>query len=151
MATHKLTFEDFDSDDFSLIAIYTTLDDYLLAYKLNCACNLNLKRSKEDIVYSENELHSFYDAHHMPTDNYLALLKNKSEVSNIKNENELFTFNKVAFILPEFSKADFFLKIEPQNKELTESIINKIKSIQQVSTVRYIAHNAIKNKRNLIF
>lgn len=151
MAIHKLTFEDFDSEDFSLIAVYTTLDDYLLAYKLNTACKLKLKRTKEDIVYSESEYHSFYDFEDKLTELYFALLKNKSEVTITKNENELFTFNKVAYVLPEFSKADFFLKIEPKNDTLAKNLIHKINSIQQVSTVRLIANETIKNKSNLIF
>ena len=151
MAIHKLTFEDFDSEDFSLIAVYTTLDDYLLAYKLNAACNLELKRSKEDIVYSESEYHSFYDFEDSIPESYFALLKNKSEVTITKSENELFTFNKIAYILPEFSKADYFLKIEPKNEAPSKSLIQKINTIQRVSTVRLIANETIKNKSNLIF
>ncbi|NQY04656.1 MAG: IPExxxVDY family protein [Flavobacteriaceae bacterium] len=151
MATHKLLLEDFEDDNFNLIAIYSAIDDYLLAYKLNTFCDLNLKRAKEDLIYSENEYHSFFDFEDEQKDIYYALLKNKSEISKKKEQDELFNISQVVHILPEYSRADYFLKIEPKNDELSLRIHAKLKEINQIAMSRIIESSDIKNKSNLIF
>lgn len=151
MAIHKLSLDDFQDDDFSLISIYTTLDDYLLAFKLNEVCGLRLIRAKEDLEYSEHEVHSFFDFEDKRNDAYFALLKNKSEVSNQENSDALFNVNKVVYILPEYNKADYLLKIEPKNDILGKELLTQINRIDRVSTSRLINNKNIKNLSNLIF
>ena len=55
MAVHKLVLDDFVDADYSLFAIHCDLEDYRLAFHINCALNTNLKRTKEDIDFNDNE------------------------------------------------------------------------------------------------
>ena len=43
MALHKLQVDDFYDDTYKLIAVHCALEDYRLAYLLNCYLGLNLK------------------------------------------------------------------------------------------------------------
>jgi hypothetical protein len=151
MAIYKVSLDDFEDDDFCIIAIYTPLDDYRLVYKLNIACRLNLVRAKEDLVCSENEYHAFFDYEDKKNAKYYALLKNKSKVMLQKEPGELFHYNGVVYVLPEYKKADFLLKIEPKNGRLIENIMTSLKQLDQITTARVIDHGKIKNKSNLIF
>ena len=54
--------------------------------------------------------------------------------------------------LPEFKKAAYFLKIEGEKNQIkTDLIIQKLKTIDQVSTVYAVEKSQIKSKNNLIF
>jgi hypothetical protein len=56
------------------------------------------------------------------------------------------------YLLPEFRKVDFFLKIDnteaPENVLKTQLLLN---TIENVSTVYQVNTNQIKSKNNLIF
>ena len=49
MAIHKIYIEDFVEEDYHLIALHTSLEDYRLAYFLNRELGLGLSKSKSDI------------------------------------------------------------------------------------------------------
>ena len=151
MAIYKVSLDDFEDDDFCIIAIYTPLDDHLIVYKLNIACRLNLARTKEDLVCSENERHAFFDYEDKKNARYYALLKNKTKVLRQKEPGELFHYNEVIYVIPEYKKADFLLKIEPKNDQLIASIMTRLKQLDQITTARVIDQGKIKNKSNLIF
>lgn len=151
MATHKLSFDDFEEEDFSLIAIYTPLEDYLLAYAVNNLCNFRLKRAAEDLSFSTSEQHPFYEFEDKRNGFNFALLKNKSEIISTQESEGLFNFTKIGYLLPEFNRADFFLKIEPHNEVKCGELINDLNRIEKVTTVRVIEQQTIINKNNLIF
>ena len=44
MAIHKIQINDFVSDDYELIAIHSSLEDYKLAYRLNKELGLQLQK-----------------------------------------------------------------------------------------------------------
>ena len=58
MAVHKLIVDDFDDDDYLLLAIHCALEDYRLAYLLNQYLDINLKRKVHDLDF--NKLESSY-------------------------------------------------------------------------------------------
>ena len=65
-------------------------------------------------------------------------------------ETALTNFKNV-YLLPEFKKVDYFLKIDHLNAINENEIINSLKEISQIVTVYNIEIEKIKNKNNLIF
>ncbi|MFV5685217.1 IPExxxVDY family protein [Flavobacterium sp. GB2R13] len=162
MAIHKLDLGEFDEIDYYLIAIHTSLEDYRLAFFINQLLPINLSKSKNEIQINIEEGETnfskfyYYDNEKAITWN---LIQNKNEVVQQKKGISQNLFSNVTmevatkvFLLPEFKKVDYFLKIE--NIEDTTSIstiqtiLNKIDSI---STLYTVDTNQIKSKNNLIF
>jgi len=54
MAINKLVLDDFVDVDYSLFAIHCDLEDYRLAFSINQALKTKLKRTKEDVDFSDN-------------------------------------------------------------------------------------------------
>jgi len=162
MAVHKLDFDDFNEVDYQLIAIHTALDDYRLAYFINQKLPINLKMNEAEIHINIKEGETkfsrfyFYDKENEVSWN---LIQNKNEViQQVKNTSQnLFSnlnmeVSTKVFLLPEFKKVDYFLKIEN-----TEEVMNireiqlLLNSIENISTVYSVATHKIKSKNNLIF
>lgn len=162
MAIHKLDLGEFDEIDYYLIAIHTSLEDYRLAFFINQLLPINLSKSKNEIQINIEEGETnfsrfyYYDNEKAITWN---LIQNKNEVIQQKKGISQNLFSNVTmevstkvFLLPEFKKVDYFLKIE--NVEDTTSVskiqtaLNKIDSISTLYTVDI---NQIKSKNNLIF
>ncbi len=159
MAIHKLYIDEFDEVDYELIAIHTSLEDYRLAYYINQNLPVLLQKSKNEIEISIKEgttNFSRYIFQNQEKDIAWNLIQNKNEVIQQKNNSQdLFanTTMEIAtkvYLLPEFKKVDFFLKIENDCYD-TEEITNKINKIDRVSTVYSVDTNQIKSKNNLIF
>jgi hypothetical protein len=164
MGTIKLHIDDFEENNYLLIAIHTTLEDYRLAYFLNKHLSLQLQKQEEDIhiQVKENQssfsLYSFYDKEQYVTWN---LVQNKNEIVIQPEEkplNDLFSENLQAiettiYLLPELKKVDYFLKIEnlTEQENLFIETLKKLKTIEKISLVYNIDTNSIKNKNNLIF
>ena len=49
MITHKILINDFISEDYELIALHSSLDDYKLAYLINSLLNIHLKKNNFNI------------------------------------------------------------------------------------------------------
>lgn len=162
MATHKLDLGDFDDIDYYLIAIHTSLEDYRLAYFINQQLPINLSKSKEEVQINIKEGETnfsrfyYYDIENAVSWN---LIQNKNEVLQKKVDKVQNLFSNVSmeistkvYLLPEFKKADYFLKIENTEETVNavkiKTLLNKIDSI---STVYSVDTNKIKSKNNLIF
>ncbi len=162
MAIHKLDFDVFDEIDYQLIAIHTSIEDYRLAYFINQKLQINLSKSKNEIQIKVKEgktnFSRFY-YHNMEKEISWNLIQNKNEVIQQKKDNNQNLFSNLTlevltkvYLLPEYKKVDYFLKIE----NLEESIyINKIQTklneIDTISAVYTVELNKIKSKNNLIF
>ncbi|MDI5886922.1 MULTISPECIES: IPExxxVDY family protein [Flavobacterium] len=162
MAIHKLDLGEFDEIDYYLIAIHTSLEDYRLAYFINQKLPINLSKSKNEIQINikegETNFSRFYynDAEKEVSWN---LIQNKSEVIQYKKGSTQNLFSNVTmevstkvFLLPEFRKVDYFLKIENNEDTMNVSKIQiLLNTIDNVSTVYTVDTNQIKSKNNLIF
>ena len=162
MAIHKLDLGEFDEIDYYLIAIHTSLEDYRLAFFINQILPINLSKSKSEIQINikegETNFSRFYynDEESAITWN---LIQNKNEVIQYKKGNTQNLFSNVTmevstkvFLLPEFKKADYFLKIENNDDAMNVSKIQiLLNTIDSVSTVYTVDTNQIKSKNNLIF
>ena len=161
MAVHKLHLEEFDEIDYQLIAIHTSLEDYRLAYYINQNLPITLKKNNCNIQISNKEGETQFTRFVFEDSKDIAwnLVQNKNDVfvpSQTSNQG-LFSesnnkFSTKIYLIPEFKKVDYFLKIE--NGEVTidmSKITNSIKKIDRVSTVYAVEVEKIKSKNNLIF
>ncbi|RDI56933.1 IPExxxVDY family protein [Flavobacterium glaciei] len=162
MAIHKLDLGEFDEIDYYLIAIHTSLEDYRLAYFINQKLPINLSKSKNEIQINIKEGETnfsrfiYNDAEKEISWN---LIQNKNEVIQYKKGSTQNLFSNVTmevatkvFLLPEFKKVDYFLKIENNEDTMNVSKIQiLLNTIDNVSTVYTVSTNQIKSKNNLIF
>ena len=162
MAIHKLDFYDFDEIDYSLIAIHTSLEDYRLAYFINQRLHVNLNKSNKEIQITdkEGEVHfSRFHYYEKKKDISWDLIQNINEVIQQKKEDNqnLFTnfdieVAKKVYMLPEFKKVNYFLKIENSEDDINLlKIQSELNSIDQITTNYIVDINKIKSKNNLIF
>jgi hypothetical protein len=157
MAIHKIQIVDFLSIDYELIAIHTAIEDYRLAYFLNKILNIKLSKNNLKIEIKTPEgkgtfNHYFYDDTN--TDIQWSLVENKSSIASVKTKSKsLFEDTELSvFLLPEFKKADYLLKIENVDAYFKpEECIHKIESISQIIKSYTLNQNKLKSKNNLIF
>lgn len=157
----KLHIDEFEDENFQLIAIHTQLEDYRLAYFINKKIGLNLSKSKIEILVKNNKVETsfsrfFYED--LKNEVNWNLLKNKNYIySQQENTLDLFKetnaqFTKNIYLLPEYKKVDFFLKINlPDSTTTNNEILNILNTIEHVSTVYEINLANLKSKNNLIF
>lgn len=163
MAIHKLDLGEFDEIDYHLIAIHTSLEDYRLAYFINQKLPINLGKNKNEIQINikegETKFSRFY---YQDVEKGISwnLIQNKNEViqhKNDKKQNNLFSnisleVSTKVYLLPEFKKVDYFLKIENLEDDLNVTAIQVLlNTIDSISTAYKVETNKIKSKNNLIF
>ena len=162
MAVHKINIEDFEEDDYYVIAIHTSLEDYRLAYFLNRELAIGLAKCKLDIPSQVKKVKSSFSRFTFDDEQKLILWdlvqnKNVVETKEIETEIDLFssaksTFSTATYLLPEYKKVDFFIKIENAESEIDlDKVISKISKIDSIKLVYSIAKENIKSKNNLIF
>ena len=162
MAIHKLDLGEFDEIDYYLIAIHTSLEDYRLAFFINQKLPINLSKSENEIQINikegETNFSRFY-YNDMESTITWNLIQNKNEVVQYKKGTTQNLFSDVTmevatkvFLLPEFKKVDYFLKIENNDDAMDISKIQLLlNTIDSISTVYIVDTNQIKSKNNLIF
>jgi hypothetical protein len=161
MGIHKLHLEEFDEIDYQLIAIHSSLEDYRLAYYINQNLPINLKKENRNIQISNKEGETQFTRFVFEDSKDIVwnLVQNKNDVFvPSQNGNQgLFAetnnkFSTKIYLIPEFKKVDYFLKIENGEVNIDVSkITNCIKKIERVSTVYAVEVEKIKSKNNLIF
>jgi hypothetical protein len=162
MATIKLYIDEFEELDFLLLAIHTSLEASRLAYFLNQKLHLNLSKNNEEIKIKNKEGSTFFSRftfEDVKNDFFWNLIENENEIILKKNNTNrgLFSESKSSFttkdyLLPEYKKVNFFLKIDaPKENIIPSEITTTIKSINKINTVYFIDLENIKSKSNLIF
>ena len=161
MAIHRLYIDEFETINYSLVAIHTNLEDYRLAYFINENLNLKLKKNHKDIFVNipEGEINfTSFLFDDIKNDVLWNLFENNNQIK-IKNSATKFDLfkdsniesSKKVYVLPEFKKVDYFLKIDHQVFIEMPTLITNLKRIDSVSAVYSIDIDKIKNKNNLIF
>ena len=160
MAVRKLSLSDFDAIDYDLIAIHTSLDDYRLAYFLNQKLPILLSKSSEFLEFKTSNGIAYFSKFSFvekDTEEEWTLIENKDELLDIvydipvdlfSQKKEKITSN--VYLLPEFKKVNYFLKIENTNLRLIE-ILSHLNSIHQIATAYVVDVDNLKSKNNLIF
>lgn len=156
MQIHSLDLEDFCEEEYSLIGIHTTLEDYKLAYLLNKQLKTSFKKANFNLDFENkknNASFSIFEYTNIKYDFELFLISNsiKEEKKSTLSGLPLFTETKT-YLIPEKKNIDFFIKIsgDIQYEFITEAI-KKIKEVNQVITSYQIDKNTLKSKDSLIF
>lgn len=143
-------------DDYLLIGIHTTEEDYRLAFLLNKHINTKLVRFKQylDFKNSNAKFPLFEYKDDSKQLNYY-LINNKYTQLASKQENKgLFdgNYSTITYLIPEKKKVDFFLKIEGCGQQsFLNNLVQKLNNIQQVITSYGIDTNLLKSKDHLTF
>jgi len=160
MQSHKMLLE-VEDEHFNLIAIYSSLEGYKMAYFLNKHLKIQLKRERIDIDFNHAEynalyaLYSFKDLNSYYNMNLVAN-KFKGKTKKILSSGSLFEEEElspqVVNLVPEYSKVDYFLKISEEiHPREFNRVLNKIGQIPRVQAVYAIDIDNLKSKQNLIF
>lgn len=166
MAIHRLSIDEFDEINYELIAIHTSLEDYRLAYFINQKLPILLRKNPDEIPARHQESDTCFSrfTFEQPEQEIAwNLIQNKTEVkvprkkvvsgdlfSNASGTMSAPEVTTRLYLLPEFKKVDYFLKIENPT-EGPDEIVGKLHTIDRVSTVYTIDVNQLKSKNNLIF
>jgi len=156
MAVHRLQLEEED-DEFALFAIHCGEAPFKMAFLMNQTLKWQLKREREDILVNKAGKQQQYPKYRFVSKldqiDHL-LLSNKDvpqEDSTTGQSLGLFdSLNgpsfSVTYLMPEFKKVDYLLKIESAlNERELKSMVAQIKSIKEVVSTYVIPHQKIKN------
>lgn len=156
MQVHSLCLEDFCQEEYSLIGIHTTLEDYKLAYLLNQQLKISFRKSDFNLDFENkknNASFSIYEYTSVEYDFDWFLISNsiKEENGTISNGLPLYTETKT-YLIPEKKNIDFFIKISGDiDYKFFTKTIQKIKEVNQIITSYQIDKNSLKSKDFLIF
>ena len=156
MAVHRLQLEEED-DEFALFAIHCGEAPFKMAFLMNQTLKWQLKREREDILVNKAGKQQQYPKYRFVSklDQIDHLLLSNKDVpqEDSTTEQSLGLFDSlngpsfsVTYLMPEFKKVDYLLKIESAlNERELKSMVAQIKSIKEVVSTYVIPHQKIKN------
>ncbi len=153
MITHRIL-EDYSEDNFRLFAIHSNVEDYAMAYGLNGALKLRLKRTQSDFDLDKHITFPCFEWKDEFQDVSWNLLSNSSTTRALGRPGELFSDEPTVnlhYLIPEHKDADYVLRTEITPQQETEEILAAILAIPRVITVYEIDTATLKSKENLIF
>ncbi|WP_289043994.1 IPExxxVDY family protein [uncultured Olleya sp.] len=160
MAVRKLSLDEFlEEEHYALIGIHCVIEDYRLAYLINKSLDIKLKRQKLDVtnpsLNTNYAIFEWFDDKQLTT---YHLVANNCKIQNsnsVEQSNSLFGEDHLGstnyYLLPEFKKVNFLLKIETEFNNKEKIILNNLLKIPQVVTAYSIDADTLKSKDNLIF
>jgi hypothetical protein len=162
VGVQKLVLTNDLAEDFLLVAIHCSEEAYKVAFLLNQFAGLRLKRRKLDLEYADKgltiafPLFDFEDE--MRYINY-DLVANKcvSKSARIASSGGLFGGENISemvttYLIPEYKRVDFFLKISTDAPSVAiRKIVADINTIKQVISDYKIDTEELKSINNLIF
>ena len=146
------------TDDYSLIGIHTSEEDYRLAFLLNQTLHTKFSKFKHHLDFKNKSasfsIFEFNDANNQLT-NYLISNKfigNTTGTTKSDLFSDEISFSNISYLIPEKRKIDYFLKIEGDisTRELNNTV-DKINTINQIITSYKINLSNLKSKNYLIF
>lgn len=159
MAVHKLIIDDFDSADYTLIAIHSSLEDYRLAYFVNRELEIRLEKCSKDIGVKKHDEVAFFSRYTFEDpyqDASWNLIQNKNSITTTQTGNGTFfaeadfAVSTSVFFIPELKLADFVLKVD--NSEIKDAaIVQQLLAVKHIATAYKVDHYKLKSKNNLIF
>ena len=150
---HVVTFD--LEDDYLLIGIHSTEEDYRLAYLITTRLNTKFINNNQRLDFKDsNAEFPLYEYKNEKTYLNYYLINNKClRVVNEQNNTGLFggNYSTTSYLLPEKKKVDFLLKVEGCTQEFILEIVEKLNKINQIITSFQIETATLKSKNNLIF
>jgi hypothetical protein len=156
MQVHSLELNDFSDNNYTLIGIHSTLEEYKLAYVLNQKLNTQFVRAEYSLDFenkNNNAAFSIYEFINTKFSQSWFLISNQFTNYLDGVSAGLFPSNEITtYLIPEKKKVDFFLKLEGDfNYDYIAKKVEEINSINQVITSYKIDPNTLKSKDFLIF
>lgn len=155
MAVYKLQLDDFNTIEYELIGIHTSLEICKLAFLMNQKLNVQF-RFFDQIEKNEKNSKGNFDRYLFEDSSQELswnLVENKCvvHVSNI-NESLFKEIDTTMYLVPEYKNVDFILKIDNEDEmQNIETILQTITEIYAVSMSYKIKKEKIKTISNLIF
>ena len=146
------------SENFHCFSIYSSLEDFRMAYFINKTFKINLKRKKLDIC--ENHKNAYFSQYEfLDETNFLTwkLINNKAKAtyedkflsSSLFQGNHNMDVNVILF--EELKDIDYILLIENiQSENFVSKVLNKLQEIEGLIMAQ-VSTKILKNKENLIF
>jgi len=142
-------------DDYLLIGIHSTEEDYRLAYLINKYLKTKFIKYKHSLDFKDSNVEfPLFEYKNEKTYLNYYLINNKClHVVNEQHNTGLFggNYSTTSYLLPEKKKVDFLLKIEGCTREFILEIVEKLNKIDQIITSYQIETYTLKSKNNLIF
>lgn len=156
MPIYEVNINDFSNDDYTLIGVHTTLNDYRLAYLLNKHLQVNFRRANYDLDFFQKNIESSYVVYEYTNtklDQDWFLISNVFKYTLEAESISLFgQSDSTSYLIPEKKKVDFFLKIEGEfDYDFIVKLIENINQIPQIIISYEIEVNSLKSKDFLIF
>lgn len=148
---------DFSYDyDFFLVSIHSTLEDYLLAFRLNAVFNIQFRKSDFTLSFEKKKGEfSVFDFESKENFTFWSLISNKQTVEENLENISFSLFDSVYntyILLKEKKDIDYFLKIEGDfTAQQKKEIITKINTINGVLACIELQPRKIKTINNLIY
>jgi hypothetical protein len=143
-------------DDYSLIGIHSTEEDYRLAYLINKHLKTKFNRYKQPLDFKDSDaefpLFEYKDEANFI--NYYLINNKHIQYVNNTETGGLFggNYTSTSYLIPEKKKIDFFLKIEGGDHEnYIQEMIGNLKLINQIITSYSVELTTLKSKDHLIF
>lgn len=142
-------------DDYLLIGIHSTEEDYRLAFLINKHLKTKFNRYKYNLDFKDSNaefpLFEYRDEQNFI--NYYLINNKHLNTVNEQYKEGLFggNYSTTSYLIPEKKKVDFFVKIEGCNQTFINKTIEKLNGINQIITSYSIDTNILKSKNNLIF
>ena len=130
------TLDEFEEDDFSLLAIHSSLENYKIAFLLNTYCGSQFVMCKKDIELPlKNAFFQNFEWDNPKKGIHCNLFSNKFIKLGINTSKGAGLFDipetKKVYLLPELKKVDYFIKI---NSGISVEVLNKkIELINDIS------------------
>lgn len=162
MVNHKLILDDDLGEDFSLIAVHCSEEAYKMAYLLNKHVHLRLQRRRRDLDFSTEGLEVTFPLFDFEDENqyttyHLVANKCKTVAAHTVASGGLFgdeIHEEVVtkYLLPEFKKVDFFLKVSSEyDTTPIRKLLMQLNEIDQVISAFIVEVSEVKLRENLIF
>ncbi len=159
MLSHKLLLDEVE-EDYLLLAIHSSLEEYKIAYNLNKHLQINFSRARQDLDFNHGAVQALYPLYlfREPAKYrtyFLIKNKYKGPLTKVISSGSLFTEEDLSsqnsYLIPEYRDVDYFLKIdEDMDQDKIQKLINKIAAIPNVQTIYEVDHTQLKSKNNLI-
>lgn len=159
MLSHKLMLDEVE-EDYQLLAIHSSLEEYKVAYLINKHLQISFKRATRDLDFNHGIVQALYPFYYFKEPAqyrtyYLIKNKYKGAVKKVVSSGSLFSEEEISsqltFLIPEFKDVDYFLKIEEDiDDERIQEITGLIASIPNIVTTYIVDTTQLRSKNNLI-
>jgi len=140
-----------DESMFSLFAIHSNLEDHTLAYALNEACGLKLKRTSKGLEFDHEVSFVVFDWKDQRNYRDWTLFRNPGWETAASPSGGLFADEPARnrrYLIPEKREVDYFLKMDGEEQDIR--ILPALLSTPRVTTAYRLQASELRSRHNLV-